>query len=122
MAERPGFEPAVGLLALRRVSKPLVSATHPPLRFMACETHRTEPLSRDKPAAASPSAGLAPVATGAPTGSAAHSSGRSATHPPLREIPERAGSLMLTRAGLRGFPRRRHGRTGRVRVSRERTG
>src|SRR4029453_12384510 len=84
MAERAGFEPAVGLLALRRFSKPLVSATHPPLRFMACETHRTEPLSRDKPAAGSPSAGLAPVATGAPTGSAAHSSGRSATHPPLR--------------------------------------
>ena len=32
MAERAGFEPAVGLLALRRFSKPLVSAAHPPLR------------------------------------------------------------------------------------------
>ena len=31
MAERAGFEPAEELL-LRRFSKPLVSATHPPLR------------------------------------------------------------------------------------------
>ena len=31
-AERPGFEPGVEFYALRRFSKPLVSATHPPLR------------------------------------------------------------------------------------------
>ncbi len=31
-AERAGFEPAVGLVALRRFSKPLPSATRPPLR------------------------------------------------------------------------------------------
>ena len=32
MAERTGFEPVIGLLTLWRFSKPLVSATHPPLR------------------------------------------------------------------------------------------
>ncbi len=32
LAERTGFEPVIGLLTLWRFSKPLVSATHPPLR------------------------------------------------------------------------------------------
>lgn len=32
MAEREGFEPSVEILSLRRFSKPLPSATRPPLR------------------------------------------------------------------------------------------
>ena len=32
MAETEGFEPSVGVIPLRRFSKPLVSATHPRLR------------------------------------------------------------------------------------------
>ena len=31
MAETEGFEPSVGVIPLRRFSKPLVSATHPRL-------------------------------------------------------------------------------------------
>ena len=31
-AEREGFEPSVPVYPVRRFSKPLVSATHPPLR------------------------------------------------------------------------------------------
>jgi hypothetical protein len=33
MAEREGFEPSVEILSLRRFSKPLPSATRPPLRI-----------------------------------------------------------------------------------------
>lgn len=33
MAEREGFEPSVEILSLRRFSKPLPSATRPPLHF-----------------------------------------------------------------------------------------
>jgi hypothetical protein len=32
LAETEGFEPSVGVIPLRRFSKPLVSATHPRLR------------------------------------------------------------------------------------------
>ena len=34
MAEREGFEPSVEILSLRRFSKPLPSATRPPLQVM----------------------------------------------------------------------------------------
>ncbi len=34
-AEREGFEPSVEIISLRRFSKPVVSATHPPLRDSA---------------------------------------------------------------------------------------
>jgi hypothetical protein len=33
LAETEGFEPSVGVIPLRRFSKPLVSATHPRLRL-----------------------------------------------------------------------------------------
>ena len=33
VAEREGFEPSVEILSLRRFSKPLPSATRPPLRI-----------------------------------------------------------------------------------------
>src|SRR3990167_9620110 len=33
MAERPGFEPGVGILSLQRFSKPSLSAAQPPLRL-----------------------------------------------------------------------------------------
>ena len=33
LAETEGFEPSVGVIPLRRFSKPLVSATHPRLRM-----------------------------------------------------------------------------------------
>src|SRR3546814_18983449 len=36
LAETEGFEPSVGVIPLRRFSKPLVSATHPRLRM--CRT------------------------------------------------------------------------------------
>ena len=36
MAEREGFEPSVEILSLRRFSKPLPSATRPPLRARLC--------------------------------------------------------------------------------------
>ena len=34
LAETEGFEPSVGVIPLRRFSKPLVSATHPRLRAL----------------------------------------------------------------------------------------
>jgi hypothetical protein len=35
LAERGGFEPPVEFLTLRRFSKPLLSTTQPPLRFLS---------------------------------------------------------------------------------------
>src|SRR3546814_9766126 len=40
LAETEGFEPSVGVIPLRRFSKPLVSATHPRLRMCRTRGYR----------------------------------------------------------------------------------
>ncbi len=44
MAETEGFEPSVGVIPLRRFSKPLVSATHPRLRTGSADGGYSQPF------------------------------------------------------------------------------
>src|SRR3954467_7400958 len=60
LADREGFEPSVGVIPLRRFSKPLVSATHPRLREAEARPIEAGIGSFNRVRALAPKHGLAP--------------------------------------------------------------